>query len=116
MAKTKKKTKKKTKGSKKPLASGKFGPGNKAGSKSKSPSAKTKLQMAEAFKKAISLQDIKDIAKTLVTEAKAGNAKAAKEVLDRCLGKPAQPLNIAGEDGGPLPPITVIIQHAEAQS
>lgn len=96
------KGKKRVVAKKNPQSTGKFQKGNTAGSKSHRPSAKKKRAHSEAFKAAVTITDIKDIAKKLVKEAKAGNAKAAKEVLDRCLGKPPQEVNLGGAGGGPL--------------
>lgn len=72
---------------KKAVNPGNFKNGNTAGTKTRNPSQKRKLGLAEAFKAAVSIDDIKAIAERLVQDAKGGNAKASKEVLDRCLGK-----------------------------
>jgi hypothetical protein len=37
---------------------------------------------------AVSDDDMRELVAVLVKEAKAGNVPAAREVLDRCLGKP----------------------------
>ncbi len=76
-----------TKDTKKPSTDGKFKPGNKASKGATGEEIKHRLKLAYAFKSAIEESDMIAIAKKLVKEAKAGNVKAAKEVLDRCLGK-----------------------------
>ena len=120
-AKTKKSPAKRKKSTpkvpKKPRVSGKFQKGNTAGSltKGKHPEAKRKRNLAEAFKAAVTITDIKAIAKKLVKEAKAGNAKAAKEVLDRCCGKPPQDINLGDADGNPLIPTQILLLHGEVQ-
>lgn len=81
---------------------GKFSKGNTAGKGKQSPEATHKKKLADAFNATVSVADLVEITKALVKEAKAGNVKAAKEVLDRCLGKPIQPLQVGGEDGGPI--------------
>ncbi len=100
--KTAKKRKRKPEACKKPQGSGKFVKGNACNKTGKHPEFKQKLDFAIAFKAAVSNDDIKAIAKKLIKDAKAGNVKAAKEVLDRCCGKPPQALEIGGADGGPL--------------
>ena len=94
-----------------------FEKGNTAGSKTKGKhrSHSKKLDFAEAFKAAITYQDIKAIAKAMVVEAKDGNVKAASMILDRCCGKPAQAIALTGADGEALAPITIILQHGEVQ-
>lgn len=97
--------KKKTKAvsvDKKPQSNGKFKKGNKAGAKGKRAESRHKEKLTLAFNAAITESDMIAIAKALVKKAKTGDARAAKEVLDRCLGKPMQSLEIAGKDGGPL--------------
>lgn len=101
---------------KKPQSSGKFTKGNTAGSKSVQPSRKKKLLHAEAFKAAITIQDVKAIARAMLKEAKKGDAKAAQFIMDRCAGKPAQAIALTGAEGEPLPAIQVIVQHGEVQS
>lgn len=97
-------------------ANGQFTAGNTASKCTKSPAAMQKRELADSFRAAVTPRDIKDIAEKMVTLAKNGDVKAAQIVLDRCCGKPPQALNIGDANGEPLPPITVIIQHGEAQS
>ncbi len=67
-------------------ASGQFGAGNKGG-----PGAGSWARKATALRvallEAVSPEDIKAIAERLVQDAKAGSVHAARELLDRCLGK-----------------------------
>ncbi len=109
--------KSKPKTPKKPRGSGKFVKGSSGGSKTKgkNPDFKRKLDFAHAFKAAVSHDDIKAIAGKLIRQAKAGNVKAAKEVLDRCLGKPAQAISLTGAEGAPLIPTEILLLHREVQ-
>ena len=79
---------------------GKFKKGNTAGKGKISPDAKHKSNLTAAFNAAITENDILEVAKAMLEEAKEGNVKAADCILNRCLGKPVQPLS--GEGGGPL--------------
>lgn len=97
---------KRPKASKKPTTDGKFKPGNTASKGATGPEIKHRLKLAEAFKSAVTVKDMKDIATALIKVAKKGNYKAAEVLMNRCLGKPIQP--IAGDsDGGPIP-LTII--------
>ena len=92
---------------KKPLpngkkANGQFAKGNKAGCAHKSPAAKRKETLAEAFKAAVTITDIKAIAKKMAKQAKGGDVKAAQFVLDRCCGKPPQAIALTGAESGPI--------------
>lgn len=100
----KKQVKKRVIAKKKPHGSGKFAKGNTEGSKTKGkqPLHAKKMEFAELFKAAISPDDIKAIADKLVSQARAGNVKAAKEILDRCMGKPPQAVELTGAEGAPL--------------
>jgi hypothetical protein len=49
---------------------------------------------------AVTDDDLRDIIRTLVEQAKGGNVPAAREVLDRLLGKPVQAVIQADENGG----------------
>lgn len=73
------------------------GPGN--------PLSKQVNQLRAALLAAVTEKDIQQIAKMLLTEAKGGDIQAAKELLDRTLGKAAQALEISGADGAPLVPV-----------
>ena len=65
---------------------GRFGPGNKGGPGAGSLARKATALRA-ALLDAVSPEDIKAIAEKLVEDAKEGSVAAARELLDRCLGK-----------------------------
>ena len=65
---------------------GRFKPGNKGGPGN--PHAKRVARLRSALLKAVSPADMQAIVAKLVTDAKAGSVPAAKEVLERTLGKP----------------------------
>jgi hypothetical protein len=67
---------------------GRFAPGNKSGLGRPLASRAAKLR-AKLFD-AVSDDDLVAIAQALVREAKAGDVTAAREVLDRLLGKPVE--------------------------
>jgi len=67
---------------------GRFAQGNTGGPGN--PFAKAVGQLRSALLAAVSKADIEAIVASLVKEAKAGNVAAAREVLDRCLGKPVE--------------------------
>lgn len=75
-------------------ANGKFAKGNTAGKGKQTPEASHRLALARAFNDGVSTADMLAIAKKLIEEAKKGNVKAAKEVLDRCLGKAQQTVEL----------------------
>lgn len=56
------------------------GPGN--------PMARQSLQLKAALLAAVTVEDIQAIVSMLVDRALSGDVAAAKEVLDRCLGRP----------------------------
>ncbi len=68
---------------------GRFLPGNSGGPGN--PHAKRVAALRTAMLEAVSEEDMRDILCKLVELAKAGNVPAAKEVLDRCLGKILEP-------------------------
>ncbi len=100
---------------KKAVNPGNFKKGNTAGTKTRNPAQKRKLGLAEVFKAAITEKDVKAVAIAMLKEAKKGNVKAAQLVLDRCCGKVPQAIALTGAEGEPLSPITIILQHGEAQ-
>jgi hypothetical protein len=69
-------------------AGGRFGPGNPGGPGN--PFARAVGRLRAALIAAVSDEDIGEIVHALVAEAKAGNVMAAREVLDRCLGRPVE--------------------------
>lgn len=110
---SKKAVKKATKATKKPQGNGNstsFKKGNTAGKGKKTPIAKHRIKLADAFKSAVTETDMVDIAKALVKKAKKGEAGPAKEILDRCIGKSAQTVEISGKDGEAIKTQLVIVR------
>lgn len=68
---------------------GRFREGNKGGPGN--PHARRVAEIRSALLKAVSPDDIREIVQALVTKAKAGDVAAAREVFDRCVGKPVSP-------------------------
>jgi hypothetical protein len=69
-------------------AGGRFAPGNPGGPGN--PYAKAIGQLRSALLAAVTPDVIHAIIACLVEEAKRGNVAAAREVLDRCLGRPVE--------------------------
>ena len=69
-------------------SNGRFAKGNPGGPGN--PYAQQVAELRSAMLKAISTEDIRRVVEALVAEAKDGNVSAAKELLDRCLGKPQE--------------------------
>ncbi len=67
---------------------GRFAPGNVGGPGN--PHAKQTGKLRSAMLKAVTEKDMRDVVMKLVELAKSGNVPAAKEVLDRCLGRPVE--------------------------
>lgn len=65
---------------------GRFTPGNKAATGN--PMAKKVQQLRSALIRCVKVQDVQDIAKALIEEAKHGDTGAAKLLLERTLGPP----------------------------
>lgn len=84
---------------------GQFKKGNKCAEGHEDPRNRKAQKLRYALLKALSEKDIQEIVKKLKKMAKDGNIQAIKEVFDRCLGKPEQP--VTGLGGGPIP-ITII--------
>lgn len=57
-------------------------------------------------KECVQRDALSKIAKVLVDKAEAGEAWAIQEVANRFDGKPAQALQLSGEDGGPIETVT----------
>lgn len=98
-----KKPKKKHPGGRKPSTNGRnkngqFAKGNCVAT-GRAPDKTHKFKLTEAFKNSVTEADIIDIAKKLVKKAKAGDYQAAKDVLDRCLGRPKETHEIGGIGG-----------------
>lgn len=71
---------------------GKFAKGNRLGKGN--PHAAKVAKLRTALIKAVDADDLTAIIKKLVERAKAGDVIAAREILDRCLGKANQPLEL----------------------
>jgi len=69
-------------------AMGQFAPGNKFGKGN--PMLKKVAAWRRALRSAVTGKDIKEVVAALLAEAKSGDVPAARELLDRCLGRPAQ--------------------------
>ena len=67
---------------------GQFAPGNKAAKGN--PHASQVAKLRSAALRAVTEDKIESIIAKLVELAEEGNVQAAKEVLDRCLGKPQE--------------------------
>lgn len=59
-------------------------------------------------KECVQRKALDEIAKVLVDKALAGEAWAIQEVANRFDGKPAQAVQLTGEDGGPVETVTRI--------
>lgn len=70
------------------------GPGN--------PYVQKQALLRKALIEAVGTDDMQDIIKSLIANAKAGDVMSAKEVFDRVIGKATQPLEITGKDGEPI--------------
>ena len=81
------------------VSNGDFAKGNTAAKGHSTKAQKKGHDFKAMFQQAITHADMTAIAKKLVELAKKGDVKAAKEVLDRCMGKAPQPhaVNITGE-------------------
>ncbi len=77
-----------TKGSNGRDEHGRFLPGHPGGPGN--PHAKQTGKLRSAMLKAVTEKDMRDVVMKLVELAKSGNVPAAKEVLDRCLGRPVE--------------------------
>ena len=65
---------------------GRFGPGNRAARGN--PHARRVARLRTALLRAVTPQDIKEVAVTLVAKAKDGDVAAVRELLQRLLGPP----------------------------
>jgi hypothetical protein len=71
---------------------GTFAPGNRAGRGN--PFAKRAQELRSALYDAVSTEDLRQVVAALVTQAKSGDVPAAREVLDRLLGKAAEGIDL----------------------
>ena len=69
-------------------ASGRFAPGNAGGPGN--PHAKQASRLRAAMLQAVTAEDMNAIVTKLIELAKTGSVPAAREVLDRCLGRPVE--------------------------
>ena len=76
---------------------GKFAKGNTASKGHKQREQVRANEFKRIFQEAISFEDMKAVAEAMLTKAKGGDVKAAKEVLDRCMGKAPQAVKLEGE-------------------
>lgn len=74
-------------------ALGRFAEGNPGGPGN--PLAKRVADVKRAFLEAVTVEDIAAIARRLVQDARAGDNVAAKIILERTLGKDANPIEVA---------------------
>jgi len=81
---------------------GRFTKGNAGGPGN--PYAAKSAQLRTALMDAVTDEDIKAVAQTLIQEARAGNVQAGRELLDRTLGKAHQTrtTELTGPGGDPL--------------
>ena len=91
---------------------GRFEKGHRHSVGNPGPTGSKAQKLRDAALAAVSVADIKAIIQKLVKQAKGGNIKAAKEVLDRCLGKPAEEVGGVNIPTSPNKvPIEEISQH-----
>ncbi len=84
-------------------ATGRFAAGNTFGEGN--PHHKRVAELRSALLDAISPEDLRAIVEQLVQKAKSGDVAAAREVLDRALGKPSQAIAVEGR-GFLIPELT----------
>lgn len=76
-----------------------FGKGNLLQQIGNENKAKKRALFQKAIEEAVTLQDIADIAKKLVSMAKAGDLECAKEVFNRTAGKVTDRVEVEAADG-----------------
>jgi hypothetical protein len=59
-------------------------------------------KLRQALIESVGTEDMQEIIKALITNAKAGDVQATKELFDRVLGKPMQAIEMSGPEGGPV--------------
>lgn len=69
-------------------------------------------ELQAALVEAVTSQDIADVIRALVAQAKSGDVSAARELLDRCLGRPAQ--LVAVEPADPSGQVEIVVQFDDA--
>jgi hypothetical protein len=85
-------------------ASGKFAPGNKGGPGN--PHAKRVAEIRGQLLEAATPARMKKVINALLTQAESGDMAAIKEVFDRLIGKPTQPIEGVGDV---LMPIKIVV-------
>ena len=73
-------------------ARGRFVGGNAGGPGN--PHAKKVAKLRSAMLGAVTQKDFREVVKALIQRAKAGDVAAIRELLDRCIGKPKQAVDI----------------------
>ncbi|MCC6423752.1 MAG: hypothetical protein IT447_09770 [Phycisphaerales bacterium] len=76
---------------------GRFLRGNRLGRGN--PFAKRITRLRSALLKAVTTEDIAEVVQMLMDKAKAGDVAAARELLDRTIGKARQPVDVTSGDG-----------------
>ena len=76
---------------------GRFRPGNAGGPGNPHAAAVGKWRAALAS--SVTPEDLQEVIRAMVDQAKAGEAWAVRELLNRCLGRPAQTVAVEGSDG-----------------
>ncbi len=91
---------------------GRFAKGNPGGPGN--PNAQHVAKLRDGFLSACSVADVRAICRKLVAMAKRGNVLAAREVLDRTIGKPATVLEHLADDtpGMILPVLEVLVRDS----
>ncbi len=77
---------------------GHFLPGNTAAAGLARPDARRAFDLRRAAQAAVSNEDMQDVFRSMVNEAKAGNVFAARFVCEYTIGKPAQMTEAESED------------------
>jgi hypothetical protein len=71
---------------------GRFAPGNPGGPGN--PFARKTARLRAELLKAVTKEDLRDVARALVSQAKHGDVPAIRELLDRLFGKPRQSVEL----------------------
>ena len=91
-------------------ARGRFAKGNSGGPGN--PNAQHVAKLRDGFRSACTLADVRAICRRLVAMAKKGNVLAAREVLDRTIGKSAPELDHTGANNpNSVVPVFEILVH-----
>ena len=85
---------------------GRFTDGNSGGPGN--PHGGTVARMRAALLEGVTEDDLREIVAVLVEKAKAGDARAIRELLDRVLGRPCQALEVQAREGGTEIKLTVV--------